>query len=862
MNGLSVFENTYSLVAHHADKTPDATAIEAPGRHPISYSRLMQNILGMAADLQAAGMQREDRVAIVLPNGPEMAVTLLGVSAAAVCAPLNPGYQIHEFEACLSDLNVKLLITRKDFVSFARFAAENRNIPIAELKKGEQGNEGLYSLAPDAFHQGIPDSRLLPTPAPDDIALVLQTSGTTARPKIVPLTHRNICVSVNDICQSLMLNPGDRCLNMMPQFHIGGFVDLLLAPLASGGCIICTDGFDPEQFLQFLEAYRPTWYQAVPSTLSDLVSYVEKEDIIPIKTSLKFIRSVAAPLSPQMMADLESLFDVPVIQTFGMTEAAPLITTNPLPPGRRKSGSTGPSVGPDMAIMDKTGKLLANGEIGEVVVQGDNVVSGYENNPEANMQSFVGGWFHTGDLGYLDEDGYLFLTGRLKEVINRGGEKISPEEIDELLRVHPAVAEAVSFSVPHKVLGEDIAAAVVIKRKQHVTEKDLIRFAADRLAMFKVPRRIYIVKNIPKGPTGKIQRVGIAKRLDLEGGVLPKKVYVPPRSQVETLMADIWAEILRRDQVGIYDNFFELGGDSLKIVRLFLKIEKKFYITLPLYTIFRFSSVAELSELIEKKDKDPRQRLFASICADGRMPVFWIHCRFEHGNLPLVPITSYWEEAPAKDVKEISIEKMASDCIEQIHTFTVNGSYCLGGFSIGGLIALEMARQLKNCGQEIPFLFLLDPAGFSESDKLNSTAAKIFTYMKVFLNLNPEKKVAYIKRKALNYYMFSNFGIKYMLCRLFFRLKKPLPYILRIFYAGKLFSEATAKYTPQPYGDNTAIYLSTANYGPSKEDWQRICPAAEILPVNTENHIEVITAPWSDGWIKDISEKLMYTGIG
>ena len=858
MNQSYIYNNTFSLIAHNANETPNATAIEAAGRLPLSYAGLFQNILGMVIDLQAAGIHRKDRVAIVLPNGPEMAITLLGVSATAVCAPLNPVYQEHEFKAFLSNLNVKLLITRPGFASSARMAATKMKIPVIDLSDDNQNTDSLYSLISVRGNRKSPDIRSLPDPAPDDIAIVLHTSGTTSRPKIVPLSHRNICVSVNYVCQSLLLNPRDRCLSMMPQFHIGGFVDLLLAPLASGGCLICTDGFDAKQFFRQLVQYRPTWYQAVPSTLSDLMIYAEMENIDPMSSSLRFIRSVAAPLSPKMMATLEAFFGVPVIQTFGMTEAAPLITTNLLPPGLRKPGSSGPSIGPEVEIMDSDGHLLTNGEIGEVVVRGDNVLSGYENHPEANAQAFTGGWFHTGDLGYLDEDRYLFLTGRLKEIINRGGEKISPEEIDEVLLSHPAVAEAVCFSIPHTVLGEDVAAAVVPKNRRKITANELTRFASERLAIFKVPKTIFFVKKLPKGATGKIQRIGLAKRLSLKASVLPNKGYAAPQTLVEKIMTGIWAEVFRCNQVGIYDNFFEMGGDSLQVVKLFLKIEKRFHITLPLNTIFRFPSISELSDVIEKNDKDPGQKIFESIRQEGRNPVFWIHCRFEFNGLPLIPLATFWEKNPEKDIKGITIEEMAAGFVDQIRQFMDTGPYFIGGFSIGGLIALEAARQLKNTGQAVPFLFLSDPAGFGSNDKNFSTVVKIFRSLKIYFNLRPKNKVAYIKRKILNFFVLSNFGVKNAICRYLFKNNKPLPHKLRMYYANRIFSEAIAEYKHHPYPGSTSIYLSKLNYASSMEKWQWFCPNAEIYVIDTDDHIEMVTHPWSDDWLKDIGDKLAH----
>lgn len=512
MTSPLLFNNTYSLVSLHADQTPDAFALEAPGRLPLSYEGLSRNVGDTILSLRLAGVRRQDRVAIVLTAGPEMAIALLAVSAFAVSAPLNPLYQLKEFETYLSDLKIKYLIVQAGIESPVRIAARRKGIEIIEITTGKQSADGRYQLLPRGIHADSSDSINDSFSMQEDIAIVLHTSGTTSTPKIVPLTHRNISVSVNYICQALALSPGDRCLSMMPQFHIGGFVDLLLAPLFSGGTVISTSGFNAIQFFPLLEKYKPTWYQAVPANFSEIVLYAERKKITEAKSSLRLIRSVAAPLNPQMMSALESLFDVPVIETYGMTEAAPLITTNPLPPARRKAGSVGKSVGPEVIIIDQSGICLPKGETGEVVIRGENVISGYEDNSEVNGQIFRDGWFHTGDLGYLDEEGYLFLKGRLKEIINRGGEKISPQEVDAVLLEHPAVAQAISFPIPHYILGEDIAAAVVLKEGSVLQKKDLIEFAAKRLSFFKVPRTVYFTKDIPKGPSGKVQRIGMAAK--------------------------------------------------------------------------------------------------------------------------------------------------------------------------------------------------------------------------------------------------------------------------------------------------------------------------------------------------------------
>jgi oxalate---CoA ligase len=347
-------------------------------------------------------------------------------------------------------------------------------------------------------------------PRPGDVALILLTSGSTGRSKKAPLTHRNICVSVADICRTLELTPADRCLCMWEQFHVGGLVDLLLVPLGSGGAVICAGGFNPALFYDLLGKKQPTWFQGVPTTLYELSAFAQRYEVDPRAAPFRFIRSVASSLSPQLMQEIEEMFGVPVVQTFGMTEAGPLITTNSLPPRKRLPGSVGVSCGPLIRIVSPEGVDLPVGEIGEIVIQGDNVIAGYEDAPEANARSFRNGWFHTGDTGYLDAEGFLFLTGRLKEMINRGGEKITPQEIDDVLLAHPGIAQAASFSIKHHTLGEDVGVAVVLRPGHAVSEADVRGFVLQHLAAFKVPKMVMFLDKMPRDPIGKINRMSLA----------------------------------------------------------------------------------------------------------------------------------------------------------------------------------------------------------------------------------------------------------------------------------------------------------------------------------------------------------------
>jgi acyl-CoA synthetase (AMP-forming)/AMP-acid ligase II len=350
----------------------------------------------------------------------------------------------------------------------------------------------------------------------EDVALVLHTSGTTSRPKIVPLSHRNITASATHIGAMLALGPDDLCLNIMPLFHIHGLIAAVLSSLAAGGQVVCTPGFNAFKFFGWFAAIRPTWYTAVPTMHQTILGLAPRNKAAIAAGRLRFLRSSSASLPAQAMVDLEAAFGVPVIESYGMTEASHQMASNPLPPRPRFPGSVGVAAGPEVAIMDEAGILLPQGALGEVVIRGPNVTAGYENNPKANAENFVNGWFRTGDQGTLDERGYLRLTGRLKELINRGGEKISPLEVDDVLSEHPAVGQCLTFAMPHKMLGEEVAAAVVLREGATADELTLRDFAAARLAAFKVPRRIVFLDEIPKGATGKLMRIGLAEKLGIK----------------------------------------------------------------------------------------------------------------------------------------------------------------------------------------------------------------------------------------------------------------------------------------------------------------------------------------------------------
>ncbi len=496
------------LIQPHPDT---ARAIGAPGRDWMTYGDLKALAKDVRSALRGAGVGAKDRVAIVLPNGPEMATTFVTVAQSATTAPLNPAYKEEEFAFYLEDLKARAIIVEAGYDGPARPAAELFGLTIIELTATNPA--GCFTLSAEGGSVA-PDT----DPTADDVALILHTSGTTSRPKIVPLLQSNVAASAENIRASLRLTADDCCLNVMPLFHIHGLVAAVSASLAAGASISCAPGFDALKFFGWLEEVDPTWYTAVPTMHQAILARAPRNAEIIEKARLRFLRSSSSSLPGPVMTQLAETFGAPVVEAYGMTEAAHQMCCNPIEPGRQKPGAVGVPAGPEVRIAHEVENRLIEG-VGEVCISGPNVTPGYEGHTEANEKNFFGAegkrWFRTGDQGAFDADGYLSLTGRLKEIINRGGEKISPLEVDGVLSDHPAIGQCVTFAVPHDKLGEEVAAAVVLKEGKTATDREIRDFASERLAAFKVPRKILILDEIPKGATGKLQRIGLAEKLGL-----------------------------------------------------------------------------------------------------------------------------------------------------------------------------------------------------------------------------------------------------------------------------------------------------------------------------------------------------------
>ena len=813
------------ILEERAALTPDANAILAPEHTALSYARLYEVVRSLTGQLGEMGIGAGHRVGIVLPNGPEMAVAFLAVSSCAVSAPLNPAYRANEFDFYLSDLEAGVLIVQEANASPAVKVAAKRGIPVLEMPAWPGAGAPEWTMRLEGSLKAPRE------PVDSNIALMLHTSGTTSRPKMVPLTHSNLCISARNIAQWFSLGPQDRCLNIMPLFHIHGLVGAVLSSLSAGASIVCTPGFDATRFFDWVAQFQPTWYTAVPTMHQAILARSEQHKETLSNHPLRFIRSCSSALAPELMKALEETFRVPVVESYGMTEASHQIASNPLPPRQRKPGSVGLAAGPEVGIMDAYGNLLEQGRKGEIVLRGETMTAGYMANPDANQKSFTDGWFRTGDEGSLDAGGYIFISARIKEIINRGGEKISPREIDEVLLQCPGVAQAVTFSIPHAQLGEEIGAAVVLKPKAATSESDVRQFAAKHLAYFKVPRTVRIVGEIPKGPTGKIQRIGLSERLGvppIDDAAAPRAEFREPGSDLERRLLQIWQEALAVPRIGVDDSFFAIGGDSILATKLIVRLARELGSRLSLVEFMEMPTIAGIAErmgsgnhmsataagahaLLPVQPDGTAPPLLCTPGLEGDLLGFWNLSRSLGRNQPLFVLANIEKASPTK---ALSIEGMASACIDALRKAEIPPPYFLLGRCFGGFVAYEMARQLSKRGETVALLVLLDcfNHGWSRNlsllQLLGEKTRHAFTrsefHLRKIAGLGARQWLPYLCEHLSMFAKNLRTGVRQCIYNTGIRLGYPVPAIaLDVQYANRW---AEIHYTRQPYSGRTVIY--------------------------------------------------------
>jgi acyl-CoA synthetase (AMP-forming)/AMP-acid ligase II len=584
------------LVQTWARDQSERIALLAPDQSPVTFAQLGGRVQALGDALARAGVTAQTPVAMAMPNGLEAAVCFLGVASHAPCVPLNPALSGEELRFCIEDAGARFIVSSAGVHGAAQDAARRLALTVVDCAGMALQDGPVVSSGKAAGLAGSPAC------APEDVALMLHTSGTTSRPKLVPLTHANLVASARSVAQCLALGPSDRSLNVMPLFHIHGLVGVLLASLVSGSSVVCTPGYKQSAFVDWVEAFQPTWYSAVPTIHQSVLAIAQAYRKRLPQHRFRFIRSSSAALSPTTARALEAAIGAPVVEAYGMTEASHQMASNPLPPALRKGGSVGLPAGAQIQILGANGDKLQADEIGEIVVRGPGVMTAYGGMSPPAASAFVDGWFRTGDLGRIDSDGYVFITGRLKEIVNRGGEKVSPREVDDALLEHHQVLQAATFGVPHPTLGEDLVAAVVAKPNSGLVESTLRHFLIARMAAHKVPSRLLFVDELPKGSTGKVQRHKLHEQL----GALLQTRFVEATGDIERSVQAIFRSVLQLDAVGAHDNFFALGGDSLKGMRAVSQINREHGVNLAATALFHHPTVVELAVAIDQAAADMR----------------------------------------------------------------------------------------------------------------------------------------------------------------------------------------------------------------------------------------------------------------
>jgi oxalate---CoA ligase len=694
----------FEQIRQWAADTPQSIALRAPERTGLTYAQLWRQVESIA---EVFGAMAGRVIALALPDGPDLALAILGTSLRCVSAPINPRLPVPEIQACLTALAPAALMAQPDEKHLIA-AAKNLGIQVWESRAAAGSVPGIFALSPRG-----PAVRKSDGPAAD-AGLLLHTSATTGRPKLVPLNHTNLRAQCLQTGRALQLGGEDRFLNLMPLLHLQGSL-AILSQLYCGGSAICAPGFDAVRFLNWLEEFQPTWYTASPTMHRAILTLLDSERrIIPCR--LRFVRSIGAPLPPDLIASLEGALGAPVIEGYGLTEVG-AATSNPLPPGLRKPGSVGISTGAEVAIFDESEQPAPQGTEGEIRIRGTAVTVGYWNNPEANRISFSGEWLRTGDLGRFDEENYLYVTGRLKEVVNRGGEKIMPQEIDAALAGHPAVAEAAGFGVSHPTLGEDIVAAVVLRPGASVTERELRQFVSSRVAAFKVPRRILFVDRIPKGATGKARRIALREELN----VIWERDSLAGASGLELQLVEIWNRILQ-NEVGLDDDFFAAGGDSLAATVMLAEVRSALAVDTSLLDrvdFFENPTIRYLAVIVTEcgnTSEKPESALIALQPTGSRRPLFlmpdassepyYFRSLAKHlGKRQPVLALRYASDRAAGSR---TVESVAANCAAVIRSVQSRGPYLLAGHCFGGIVAFEIARQLVASGEQVELLALLD----------------------------------------------------------------------------------------------------------------------------------------------------------
>ena len=708
-----------SEIRRYADLQPDHTAVVASGFAPLSYRELQCLIDEVRAALRLAGFSRSARVAIAVRNSSHAALAIVAVACSAVSIPLNPRQTLREIEISFAALRPDAVLVVKGADSAARRVAERKGITIIEATPTKDGVLGFSIAEPKTSGAAAPDD--FDGLDPDATAFVLQTSGTTSIPKFVPRSHRNMLAAAAMFRIWFKLTAQDCCLSVSPVYHGQGLVVTVFTPLLTGGTVAFPADASKFDYSEWFGALKSTWYTGSPTLHRMILDQTKLRADAKTGHSLRFILSGGAPLPADIREGLEHALGLPVLDHYGFSEAAQLATNLP-PPGPSKLGTCGIPWPDTVIIVGENGHRLPSGEQGEVLARGPTVMFGYLNAPELNRRCFRNGWFKTGDIGSLDEDGFLTLHGRKDDLINRGGDKISPVEIDDALMRHPAVAEAAAFAVPHPRLGEDIAAAVVLHPGMTATPVELRGYLQEQLASFKIPRRIFIRDQLPKGQIGKVVRRLLPEALEEEAAA--ETEIAAPGSIEDALgntnlvlqLAEIWGRLLKNAPLSFDDDFFENGGDSLLATEMLVELERLTGRTIPNAILFDAPTFGQLAQKLSEPDYlNQKSKSLIRLNSSGTQAPLFICSHFGYSEIilarllgsdqPLLLVAPHGAEG---DAIPPTIEAMAAIRLPLILDAQPEGPYRLCGQCIQGIVAFEVARLLVTAGKKVELVIMLD----------------------------------------------------------------------------------------------------------------------------------------------------------
>jgi len=755
------------LVTRWAQSHPDRTALVMPDETILNYGDLETAFTSVSRFLSDRGLNRKKRIAVIMPNGPEMVVAFLAITQVAIYVPLNPDLSTNELVRHLDITGADAIMVRQDESPGIGHDLAAFNLPVIKMCSYRHGSDANFVV--NSTDLPVVVTSMTACPCGEDVGVVLTTSGTTSKPKVVPLTHTNLCWAAKNNVEFFNLGENDRCLNIIPQYHIYSIVASILSTLAAGGSLICTMTFRPDEFVINLGRLAPTWYAASPSIHQAVLEFLGGSKALSVRHSLKFIRSGGAPLSAKLQKELEQYFGVMVIQGYGLTETSAMGTRNPPIPGRIKPESAGVASGCEVKILGEDGHPLAQGQVGMIVMKGQGVTPGYEYDEDSDEPSFINNWFVTGDEGYLDEDGYLFITGRTKEIINRGGEKFSPYEVEHALACHPDVLDVAVYAGPHPRLGEVPMAMVILRPEAKTGPADLKLFLRGKIALHKIPAEFTQVQEIPKSTAGKVQRRFLHKYelRSLNDEDEPKGLQhhamangIALWSEFEVVVAQAWKKVLKLDSIDISDDFFDLGGDSLLFLDLVVELEKALGRSIPLETIInKWTFNQQVAELSASKRKSSDFRFLIPIRATGESPPLF--CVHGVSGSPLTfrpladymslrqPIWAFWLNPGDKILTcPLDITVLAKKYIREMRKVRASGPYLIAGQSLGGKIAFEMARQLRVQNEKVSLLALIDTLMLPPKTRQGLTYEKSEVIRK-FTETPHRGILPYIREKAM-----------------------------------------------------------------------------------------------------------------